>query len=181
MDEYVCSRWDLPSKLYRVHYAGSRTSLSSQQGFAASDTTKTFRYSELNEFKQTIEKQFTWSSRESLPFISLFSDERHAEDWGRKEPWRGHRGPDSNWTLYVIDTVKFRKSTHFFRLSDLVVKLSLDIPVVAKQHIQGAFLCLHHIPASAIVASRTPAEINKGKQQCRLDVKRCLIVIRSRA
>ncbi|KAH6645576.1 hypothetical protein BKA67DRAFT_585600 [Truncatella angustata] len=61
MDEYVCSRCDLPNELYRVHYAGSRTSFSSQQGFVALDTTKTFRYDELNEFKQAIRKQFTWS------------------------------------------------------------------------------------------------------------------------
>jgi hypothetical protein len=54
MDEYVCVRWNLPNELYRVHYAGSRTFFSSQQGFAASDTAKTFRYDELNEFKQAI-------------------------------------------------------------------------------------------------------------------------------
>jgi hypothetical protein len=163
MDEYVCSRWDLPNELYRVHYAGSRTSFSSQQGFAASDTTKTFRYDELNEFKQAIGKQFTWSFRESLPFISLFSDKRHAEDWACKEPWRGRQGPDEDWTLYVINTVELPETTQVFRLSDLVEKLSLGIPEVAKQHIQGAFLCLHHIPASAIVASRTPSEIKRGK------------------
>jgi hypothetical protein len=134
MDEYVCFRRDLPRELYRVHYTGSRTSFSSQQGFAASDTTKTFSYGELNEFKQAIEKQFTWSCRESLLFISLFSDKRHAEDWGRKEPWRGHQGPDGDWTLYVIDTVELPGTTQVFRLSDLAEKLSLDIPEVAKQH-----------------------------------------------
>jgi hypothetical protein len=163
MDQYVCSRWDLPNELYRVHYAGSRTSFSSQQGFAASDTTKTFRYDELNEFKQAIRKQFTWSCRESPPFVSLFSDKRHAEDWGREEPWRGRQGPDEDWTLYVINTVELPETTQVFRLSDLVEKLSLGIPEVAKQHIQGAFLCLHHIPASAIVASKTPSEIKRGK------------------
>lgn len=163
MDEYVCSRWDLPNELYRVDYAGSRTSFSSQQGFAASDTTKTFCYDELNEFKQAIRKQFTWSCRESLPFISLFSNKRHAEDWGRKEPWRGGQGQDEGWTLYVINTVKLPETTQVFRLNDLVDKLSLGIPEVAKQHIQGAFLCLHHIPASAIVASKTLAEIKRGK------------------
>jgi hypothetical protein len=93
MDEYVCSIWDLPSKLYRVHYAGSRTAFSSQQGFVASDTTKNFRSGELDECRRAIEKQFTWSCQDPLPFISLFSDTRHAEDWGRKEPWRGQQGP----------------------------------------------------------------------------------------
>ena len=163
MEEYVCSIWDLPSKLYRVHYAGCRTAFSSQQGFVASDTTKTFRSGGLNECRQAIEKQFTWSCREPLPFISLFSDERHAEDWGRKEPWRGQQRPNGNWTLHIIDTVELRKTTHLFRLSDLAVKLCLDIPEGAKQHIHGAFLCLHHIPASAIVESKTPADIEEGR------------------
>ena len=67
------------------------------------------------------------------------------------------------WTLYVIDTVELPEPTQVFRLSDLAEKLSLDIPEVAKQYIQGAFLCLHHILASAIVASRTPSEIKRCK------------------
>lgn len=181
MDEYVCSIWDLPSKLYRVHYAGSRTAFSSQQGFVASDTTKTFRSGELDECRRAIEKQFTWSCQDPLPFISLFSDTRHAEDWGRKEPWRGQQGPNRDWTLYVIDTVELRKTTHLFRLSDLAVKLRLDIPEGAKQHIQGAFLCLHHIPASAIVESKTLADIEEGKYT-NVDIsrKRRLIDSRSR-
>lgn len=37
MDEYIYS--NLPSELYRVHYPGSRTAFSTEQGFEASDTT----------------------------------------------------------------------------------------------------------------------------------------------
>ena len=99
MNEYVCSDRDIPSKLYRVHYPGSRTAFSSQQGFTASDTTKTFGSDELDDFKRAIEKHFTWSYRDPLPFISLFSDQEHAENWGRKEPWRGKEGSKCDWTL----------------------------------------------------------------------------------
>ncbi|THV50027.1 hypothetical protein BGAL_0168g00090 [Botrytis galanthina] len=171
MDEYVCSRWDLPNELYRVHYVGSRTSFSSQQGFAASDITKNFHYNESNEFKQAIKKQFTWSCREPPAFISLFSDKQHAENWGLKKPWCGHQSPDEDWTLYVINTVELLKTTQVFRLHDLVEKLSLDIPDVAKQHIQGAILCLHHIPTSAIVASRTPSEIKRDRELEQLGIE----------
>jgi hypothetical protein len=163
MNEYVYSKCDLPKELYRVHYAGRRTSFSSQQGFAASDTTKTFRYNKLNEFKKAIRKQFTWSCRESLPFISLFSKKRHTQDWDCKEPWHRRQGLDEDWTLHVINTVELPEKTQVFRLCDLVEKLSLGIPEVAKQHIQGAFLYLHHIPVLAIVASKTPLEIKRGK------------------
>ncbi|CZR52080.1 uncharacterized protein PAC_01957 [Phialocephala subalpina] len=163
MDEYVCSTWDLPNKLYRVHYPGSRTTFTSQHGFTASDVTKVFRSGELSDFKSALEKQFTWGCRDPLPFISLFSDKRHAENWGRKEPWSEHKDSEGNWALHVVNGVELRRTTHIFRLSDLVKKLSLKVPESARQHIQGAFICLHRIPASAIVESRSPAEIEHGK------------------
>jgi hypothetical protein len=99
MNEYVCSDRDIPSKLYRVHYPGSRTAFSSQQGFTASDTPKTFGSDELDDFKRAIEKHFTWGCRDPLPFISLFSDQEHTKNWGRKEPWRGKEGSKCDWTL----------------------------------------------------------------------------------
>jgi hypothetical protein len=57
-----------------------------------------------------------------LPSISLFSDERHAENWGRKEPWRGHR---------AVNTVELQKTTHIFRLSDLVERLPLSVSITS--------------------------------------------------
>jgi hypothetical protein len=128
MDEYICLALDVPSKRYRVHYPGSQTAFSSQRGFTASDTTKTFRSGELDKFRHAIEEQFTWGFRGPLPFISLFSDKRHAENWGRKESWRRHKGTEGNWALHVVDSVELLETTYLFRLSDLVEKLSLDIP-----------------------------------------------------
>lgn len=110
MDEYICSTLDLPDELCRVHYAGSRTAFSSQRGFTASDTTKAFASGELNEFRRAIEKHFTWSCRDPLPFISLFSDQQHAENWGLKEPWRGHKGSEGNWALHVINKTSENES-----------------------------------------------------------------------
>jgi hypothetical protein len=100
MDGYTRSSWDLPDELYRVHYPESRTTFSIQQGFEASDTAKTFGADELNDFKRAIEKHFTWSCRDPLPFISLFSDRKHAENWGRMEPWHGSESSEGSWALY---------------------------------------------------------------------------------
>jgi hypothetical protein len=162
MDSYVFCKIDIPIVLYRVNYPGSRTAFSCTEGFSASDTTKVYNTNE-REFKQAIVNQFTWSCRASLPFISLFSDREHAESWGRKEPWRRHKGLSDDRSLHVIDTTKLKDTTRFFKLSDLSEQLDVDLPVRASQHISGAFLCLHRIPIEAIVEERSPGEVKAGE------------------
>jgi hypothetical protein len=123
-----------------------------------------FGADQLTEFKKAVEDQFTWSCRAALPFISLLSDREHAENWSLKEPWRGDKHPEGDWSLQVIDTTLLENtSNRFFKLSDLVEELGLNIPERAGQHVRGAFLCLHHIPAEAIVESRKPREVEEGK------------------
>jgi hypothetical protein len=161
MERYICS--DLPPELYRVDYPGSRTTRTSQEGFKATDTSRTFGGKDLANFKRSIEKHFTWSCQDPLPFISLFSDREHAENWGCREPWLKNHPSEGGWTLYVIDTTELRRTTLFFKLSSLVRRLSLDIPRGAQQHIEGAHLCLHRIPPAAVVEKRTPAQVEEGK------------------
>lgn len=163
MDIHVCSKLAVPNRLYRVHYPGSRTAFSRAQGFSASDTTTVYGANELADFKAAIANQFTWNCRASLPFISLFSDREHAENWARKEPWRGHENPNRNWSLHVIDTTRLTDTCRLFKLSDLIEELHVDLPVRAGQHALGAFLCLHRIPSEAIVEERNPEEVNAGK------------------
>jgi hypothetical protein len=42
--------------------------------------------SRISEFRSDVVKHFTWSCKESLPFINLFSDIEHAENWELKQP-----------------------------------------------------------------------------------------------
>lgn len=128
MDRYICLARNVPRELYRVDYPGSRTAFSSRQGFVASDTTRTFGVNELNDFKQAIEKQFTWSCREPLLFISLFSDREHAENWGLREPWHKKNSSEGGWSLHIINTDEIKNTVSFFKLKDLVKELSLEIP-----------------------------------------------------
>ncbi|KAF2791229.1 hypothetical protein K505DRAFT_351430 [Melanomma pulvis-pyrius CBS 109.77] len=165
MDAYVCFKSNVPDRLYRVNYPGSQTAFSRTTGFSASDTSKVYDNNELVEFKQAIEDQFTWSSRASSPFISLFSDREHAENWGCKEPWRGHEGPSNDWSLHVIDTTRLKDTNRFFKLKQLLEDLEVKIPDRACQHIGGAFLCLHRIPIQAIIEERNPEEVKKGKRK----------------
>ncbi|KAF1848109.1 uncharacterized protein K460DRAFT_264164, partial [Cucurbitaria berberidis CBS 394.84] len=151
MDAYVCSKAKVPKRLYRINYPESQTVFSSTTGLSAADTTKIFSANDLTEFKQAIRNQFTWDFRGSPPFISLFSDREHAENWGCKEPWCGEGGPVGNRSLHVIDTTRLEGTSYLFKLNILMEVLHLSIPVCAGEHIRGAYLCLHHIPRTAIV------------------------------
>ena len=79
-------------------------------------------------------------------------------NWGCKEPWRGHGNSKGDWALHTVSTTPLEGKT-FSKLSDLVEKLCLDLPEGAKQHVHGAFICLHRIPATAIVDERSGKEV----------------------
>ncbi|KIE01370.1 hypothetical protein MAJ_02711, partial [Metarhizium majus ARSEF 297] len=165
MEAYRMPNDKLPRELYRVDYPESRTTYNKIDGFVAGDSTKTYEESDQDDFKQDIVKQFTWSHRNPLPFISLFSDLDHAENWGLKEPWRDPSSfsPRGNWTLYAINTTLLVNAT-LFKLGDLVQRLQLQIPKNAQQHIDGAYLCLHRIPTSSIIKQRDWKQVADDKE-----------------
>lgn len=108
-------------------------------------------------------RQFTWNYRGPLPFISLFSEREHAENWGLKEPWQ--QRPNSltkQWTLFAINTEVLEDAV-FFSLKELVEDHQVQIPDAAKQHIHGAYICLHRIPAAAITDQRNPNQVLDDK------------------
>lgn len=152
----------LPIELYRVHYTGSRTTFSPHEGLAAPDTAKI--YNDEVSLGQAIVNQFTWNSRETSPFISLFSDRELAENWALKEPWRGtlRDAREDDWTLFVIDT-RLLGDAWLCKVSQLVSAFKLQIPDKAVQHISGSFLCLHRIPVVAIVQERDSEQVKEGK------------------
>jgi hypothetical protein len=139
------------------------STFSPEEGFRAGDNTKALGTGELNSFKRAVEKHFTWSCHDALPFISLFSDQDHAENWGRKHPWYKISSLDRDWTLHIIDTTQLKTTTPFFKLSNLVEKLNLTIPAGALQHVQGAFICMHRIPETALAGQRNPQQVEKGR------------------
>ncbi|KAB8255433.1 hypothetical protein BDV32DRAFT_142062 [Aspergillus pseudonomiae] len=158
--------------LYRIDYPGSRTSYSPSGGFMAAQRTKTYDDQADSEFKRDIVNQFTWSCKDPAPFISLFFDREHAENWGLKQPWRGkatYRSHD-DWALYVIDTDHLVDAC-LFGLKDLVEGLSLELPDKANQHISGTYLCLHKIPPAAVM-ERIDSEQVQYDREDRLATKR---------
>ncbi|PTB59945.1 hypothetical protein M431DRAFT_488731 [Trichoderma harzianum CBS 226.95] len=160
MKKYRCPNARLPGKLYRIHHPESRTTYSENGGFLAADNTKIYNEDSEEEFKQDIVRQFSWDYRGPLPFISLFSGREHAENWGLKEPWQGQRPypVTKQWTLFTINTEVLEDAV-FFSLKELVEDQQVQIPDAAKQHIHGAYICLHRIPAAAINDQTNPNQV----------------------
>ena len=50
----------------------------------ATHRSKVYADDDDDELKRDIVKQFTWSCDDPIPFISLFSNLEHAENWGLK-------------------------------------------------------------------------------------------------
>lgn len=178
MNDYRLPNLLIPEELYRVDYLGSRTTYSEKDGFIAADTSKVCNSQDIDAFKDDIVKHFTWSNREPMPFISLFSDFYHAANWGLKQPWKDettHPRTDE-WALRFVKTKLIFKPC-IFKLQDLVKRLNLKLPEKAEQFIEGVYLCLHNIPAAAIDQHWNPQEVKKGTIN-RLSQKPALLILR---
>ncbi|KAL8769052.1 MAG: hypothetical protein Q9209_004838 [Squamulea sp. 1 TL-2023] len=160
MEKFICPPAPRPVKLYRVQYPGCQTILSGA-GLEARDTTVFYSETEIHEFAQSIINQLTWGYRGAQPYITCFSDESHAENWALKEPWHNRPQKEKNWCLVTIDT-SLMSGTLMFKLSELVESLNLTLPDGALQHVDGAYLCLHKIPTTAIVGIKSPQKVKEA-------------------
>ncbi|KAI0412770.1 hypothetical protein F5X98DRAFT_354043 [Xylaria grammica] len=145
MDQYRRRPEELLRNLYRVDYLGSQTTRTDEE-LKAADTTTFYGNSESEQvfFRQAVKDHFTWDYRGRSPFVSLFSDQSHAANWGRREPWRGSKPHTGQWSLYTIDT-SLLNEIYVFKVSRLVDALRVRIPEGAEQHKQGGYICLHMV------------------------------------
>ncbi|KAK4647396.1 uncharacterized protein QC761_0000520 [Podospora bellae-mahoneyi] len=169
MDQYRCQLWQLPCYLYRVQYPASRT-IHDSSGLKAQDTTSVYKkWGSDDEFTQAIRNQFTWACKDSTPFISFFSDEEHAINWGCKLRKWDKCSRQDDWTLLTIDTQSLG-STYVYKLSTLIDYTGVQIPVEAeKSHKRGAYICLHGIPTFAIVYVRNGSDV-RAARDCKLPI-----------
>ncbi|KAF2210292.1 hypothetical protein CERZMDRAFT_121891 [Cercospora zeae-maydis SCOH1-5] len=140
MDRLRCSLQELPDYLYRVQYNGCNTEFS-DRGLFAADNTTTFDETNIPSFQMSIVNQFTRTNRLPTPFVSVFSEIEHAENWALT------MGP--NVKLLHLSTALW-KDPYIFKLSTLCQRLPVTIPDAASQHIKGAYLCLHSVPFEAV-------------------------------
>jgi len=169
MDNRPANSRTEPRYLYRVQYLSSQVGLTTPSGLVAADTTTVFPKSSPGwqaRLATAAVNHFTWSSRVPSPFISLFSNKRHAENWGLREPWGGPRGGghlslrDDDWVLLTVDLYLLIKDT-LYSAENLVDALHLFIEGRARQHVPGGYLCLHRVPPEAIVSVELAEDIRK--------------------
>jgi len=156
MERFRLDQRMLPTFLYRVDYPGSQTSYTRGTGFTARDTTSF--YSEDSDFRKSVVEAFTWSCRNPSPYIAVFSEKSHAENWAHS--WSDRNGYVCD--VVTLDTRNF-SNTHVFHLSALVAQLGIVLPDGAQQHQRGAYLCLHRIPAAAVCATEATSSILHSK------------------
>ena len=130
----------LPAELYRVQYPNCQTTYCSATGLRARDTSTFYSEKEKDAFRQSIVNQFTWGWRQPTPYITVFSDKKHAENWALSYS----RRVGDSCKVIRIDSRELRH-VYVFKLSDLQARLDFEVPVGASQHVEGAFLCLHRI------------------------------------
>lgn len=107
--------------------------------------------------KEKVEQAFQWDHRVSSPFVAVFSGKLHAENWAL----RCGNGSLVEQLVYTIRAANLGDTT-VFKLSHLVQSFRIHPRDGAKQHIKGAYLCLHRIPALAISGSYTALTIEEG-------------------
>jgi hypothetical protein len=161
MEEHRCESAALPDFLYRVQYAGTRTEYDPERGLVAQNITTTCRAYELDDFKKSIHNQYDIYCRNEQPYVSLFSDLDSARNWMNK--WINQRWwqPQLDWEVFTMDTSKLR-DVMVFKLSYLVGELKVAIPEKPVLHIENGYLCLHTIPAIAIITVENFYGIHSG-------------------
>jgi hypothetical protein len=152
IEQFRCRPESLPRYLYRVQYRGCNTSYDGHGLSAADESVFPVQFSR-SEFRASIERQFLWENRQPTRYISLFSDRKHAARWALKI--------HSNVELLRISTASLDNLV-IFKLSTLVEELRAEIQGAAKQHVAGAYVCVHHIPSHAIDDSMDEGGIERS-------------------
>lgn len=145
----------LPPEFYRVQHPGCRT-IYDEDGLRARDTASIFTNDA--DLHASVYQAFLWSSATDSPFVAVFSDKSHAENWAL----RRSETLDADCQLITVKTTELG-SVHVFKLSTLVHRLGIALQEGASQHEHGAYLCLHRIPANALVVVRSTSEIKRGQ------------------
>lgn len=138
-----------PSRGYRVQYEGAWTTVTTIGGLQASsifpNPSRGFTDTKL---KQLTSEHLDWNSCQGSPFISIFTDLGHAEDWALK--WSERNGGKVASVL-VIDC---NKITRLLSVREVVDHLGIHIPEMLPEQYEDEYIAINQIPTEAIVESR---------------------------
>ena len=133
----------VPRKLYRVDYENTWSEYIPQRGFEAAAFTPYAHLSAWpNLFIRSVEAHLDWKSGVRSPYISLFSQNRHAENWAAK--WTD-RHPGKSCCVFEIDGMKLDRLSLFHPYS-MRSYLGADSWIGPHE-----YLYLHFVPEDAIM------------------------------
>ncbi|KAM3420157.1 hypothetical protein BST61_g3456 [Cercospora zeina] len=134
-----------PTRGYRVQYEGAWTTITPIGGLQASsifpNPSRGFTDPKL---KQLTNDHLDWNSRQGSPFISIFTDQSHAEDWALK--WSERNGGKIASILHI----ECNKITRLFSVKEVVSSLGINTDMQPEQY-EDEYLAVNQIPAEAIV------------------------------
>ena len=140
-----------PSRGYRVQYEGAWTTVTTIGGLQASsifpNPSRGFTDAKL---KQLTSEHLDWNSSLGSPFISIFTDQSHAEDWALK--WSERNGGKVA-SLLVIDC---NKITRLLSIREVVRQLGIETTrteMVPEQY-EDEYVAINQIPTEAIIENR---------------------------
>ncbi|PTB68158.1 hypothetical protein BBK36DRAFT_1157830 [Trichoderma citrinoviride] len=131
-DADAYKRNSLPKTFYRVTYPGSQAR-DEDTGDYVSDTN--LEISDNLHLKQVAENHFYWR-REPSPFVSVFSDKKHALNWAYRRVDRLNCGLDEVY-ISKIDTAKLPLGTRVFDATFLVGVLDIYHPSPQSLNLYG--------------------------------------------
>jgi hypothetical protein len=147
MNQYRVRRQDFPLTLYRVDHPRARTTYSRRWGFRAEST---FTPHQINGLQSAVENHLDRDCTIPSPFISTFSDGRHAHNWARD--WNKRHYPE---TCDVVEiTIEAGDGVTVFRVADLVGRLGVYTSLKPYQY-QDEYLCFLRIPSETIVSMKS--------------------------
>ncbi|CAG8724449.1 2465_t:CDS:2, partial [Acaulospora colombiana] len=140
---------DYPLTLYRVQYEGCQTrrDRSSNELRATSSAIPQTK----SELREMVDKHLDWACWEPSPFISLFSDEEHAINWGRRLLRRRWGMRNKKFTLLSFQIPE--QTAMVFSVSDL--QTSLGVVTWNGKLAHDEYLCFGRIPLNWCVESST--------------------------
>jgi hypothetical protein len=144
--DYRVPASEYPKILYRVDHAQACTRFHGVLGFLA--TRPNYELKDQEDFEIAVQRHLWWDHGFESPFISLFSDEDHAWNWGHK--WK------KNNSFQDFKVVKIEiKATHDVVLFSVPLLLArLDITPKNHAYHNHEYLCLHNIPLICITSVR---------------------------
>ena len=152
MDNLQLQPHKIPLRLYRVNYAGTMSAYTPGEGIkAATIGIAPPLRSDQSMFLQSLKSHLV------SPYVSLFENKRHAENWALS--WKKNNERECH--VIEIDGTQLSE-IKFFHPYEIELQLDVSAGVIFPIVDRDEFVCLGLIPNHAIIGSRSTSAIDYG-------------------